>query len=45
MHLRVKRQRTTVFLHVDPTDTSSDVKVKLQALLQQVGQSKSFHST
>lgn len=30
--------RQTVFLHVDPTDTVSMLKQKLQELLQKVGQ-------
>ncbi|WIA13143.1 hypothetical protein OEZ86_006430 [Tetradesmus obliquus] len=33
MYIRVKRQKTTVFLQVEPTDTVLEVKQKLQALL------------
>ncbi|KAF6261099.1 ubiquitin-like protein-like protein [Scenedesmus sp. NREL 46B-D3] len=32
MYIRVKRQKTTVFLQVEPTDTVLEVKQKLQAL-------------
>jgi transcription elongation factor B subunit 2 len=35
MYVRVKRFKTTSFLHVEPTDTISSVKAKLQDLLQQ----------
>lgn len=37
MYIRVKRQKTTVFLQVEPTDTVLEVKQKLQALLDKVG--------
>jgi hypothetical protein len=36
MYIRVKRQKTTVFLQVEPTDTVLEVKQKLQALLDKV---------
>lgn len=36
MYVRVKRIKTTIFLHVDPTDTVLEVKQKLQELVQQV---------
>ncbi|KAG7669510.1 putative Polyubiquitin-B [Nannochloris sp. 'desiccata'] len=35
MYVRVKRLKTTSFLHVEPTDTIGSVKAKLQDLLQQ----------
>ena len=35
MYIRVKRLKTTTFLHVEPTDTIGSVKAKLEALLQQ----------
>jgi len=35
MYVRVKRLKTTSFLHVEPTDTIGSVKTKLQNLLQQ----------
>lgn len=35
MYVRVKRLKTTSFLHVEPTDTISSVKAKLQDLLQE----------
>ena len=35
MYVRVKRLKTTSFLHVEPTDTISSVKTKLQDLLQE----------
>lgn len=33
MYVRVKRQKTTYFLHVEPTDTVLEVKQKLQELV------------
>lgn len=36
MYVRIKRQKTTIFLHVEPTDTVLEVKQKLQELVQQV---------
>lgn len=36
MYVRVKRSKTTIFLHVEPTDTVLEVKQKLQELVQQV---------
>ena len=36
MYIRVKRQKTTIFLHVEPTDTVLEVKQKLQDLVEQV---------
>lgn len=36
MYVRVKRNKTTIFLHVEPTDTVLEVKQKLQELVQQV---------
>lgn len=35
MYVRIKRQKTTIFLHVEPTDTVLEVKQKLQELVQQ----------
>lgn len=37
MYIRVKRKKTTIFLHVEPTDTIIEVKQKLQELVEQVG--------
>lgn len=34
MYVRIKREKLTVFLHVDPTDTIAQLKSKLQELLQ-----------
>lgn len=36
MYVRVKRSKTTIFLHVEPTDTVLELKQKLQELVQQV---------
>ena len=36
MYVRVKRLKTTYFLHVEPTDTVLEVKQKLQELVDQV---------
>ena len=36
MYIRAKRKKTTLFLHVDPTDTILEVKQRIQELLQQV---------
>jgi len=36
MYIRVKRKKTTIFLHVEPTDTVLEVKQKLQDLVEQV---------
>jgi hypothetical protein len=36
MYVRVKRKKTTIFLHVEPTDTVLEVKQKLQELVEQV---------
>ena len=35
MYVRVKRSKTTIFLHVEPTDTILELKQKLQELTQQ----------
>eukprot|EP00200_Dunaliella_tertiolecta_P019086 CAMPEP_0202405868 /NCGR_PEP_ID=MMETSP1128-20130828/7366_1 /ASSEMBLY_ACC=CAM_ASM_000463 /TAXON_ID=3047 /ORGANISM="Dunaliella tertiolecta, Strain CCMP1320" /LENGTH=148 /DNA_ID=CAMNT_0049010579 /DNA_START=127 /DNA_END=574 /DNA_ORIENTATION=- len=35
MYIRVKRKKTTIFLHVEPTDTVLEVKQKLQDLVEQ----------
>jgi hypothetical protein len=35
MYIRVKRKKTTVFMHVEPTDTVLEVKQKLQELIEQ----------
>ncbi|EFN58677.1 hypothetical protein CHLNCDRAFT_140270 [Chlorella variabilis] len=34
MYVRVKREKLTVFMHVDPTDSVAVLKGKLQELLQ-----------
>jgi transcription elongation factor B subunit 2 len=36
MYIRIKRQKLTVFLQVEPSDTVLEVKQKLQALVEQV---------
>ena len=36
MYVRVKRKKTTIFLHVEPTDTVLEVKQKLQDLVEKV---------
>lgn len=36
MYVRIKREKLTIFLHVEPTDTVSQVKSKLEELIQQV---------
>lgn len=36
MYVRVKRQKTTYFLHVEPTDTVLELKQKLQELVDKV---------
>ena len=36
MYVKVKRQKTTIFLLVEPADTVASVKQKLEDLLQQV---------
>ncbi|CAD5189933.1 uncharacterized protein LOC135679660 [Musa acuminata AAA Group] len=33
MYIRVKRNKTTYFVQCDPTDTTLDIKQKLQALI------------
>lgn len=35
MYVRVKREKLTIFLHVEPTDTVSQLKSKLEELIQQ----------
>lgn len=35
MYIRIKRQKLTVFLQVEPSDTVLEVKQKLQALVEQ----------
>ncbi|WOL05544.1 hypothetical protein Cni_G14273 [Canna indica] len=35
MYIRVKRNKTTYFVQCDPTDTTSDIKQKLQRLIDQ----------
>ena len=36
MYVKVKRQKTTIFLLVEPADTVASVKQKLEELVQQV---------
>ena len=36
MYIRVKRERTTIFLHVDPSDSILQVKQQISKLTQQV---------
>ena len=36
MYVRVKREKCTIFLHVEPVDTILEVKQKLQHLCEQV---------
>lgn len=36
MYIRIKRQKTTYFLQVQPTDTILEVKQKLQEYCEQV---------
>jgi len=40
MYVRVKRKKTTYFLHVEPTDTILEVKQKLQELIDQAPESQ-----
>ncbi|KAH9806303.1 ubiquitin-like domain-containing protein [Citrus sinensis] len=35
MYIRVKRSKTTYFIHCDPTETILDIKQKLHALIDQ----------
>lgn len=35
MYIRVKRSKTTYFIHCDPTETVLDIKQKLHALIDQ----------
>ncbi|PKA52899.1 hypothetical protein AXF42_Ash001880 [Apostasia shenzhenica] len=35
MYIRVKRHKTTYFIQCDPTETTLDIKQKLQALIDQ----------
>ena len=35
MYIRVKRERTTIFLHVDPSDNVLQVKHQISKLTQQ----------
>lgn len=43
MYIRVKRLKTTAFLHVEPTDTVASVKAKLHDLLQQPPEAQQLH--
>ncbi|KXZ49506.1 hypothetical protein GPECTOR_21g732 [Gonium pectorale] len=43
MYVRVKRLKTTYFLHVEPTDTVLEVKQKLQELVDQPPESQQLH--
>ncbi|KAK9824295.1 hypothetical protein WJX72_009223 [[Myrmecia] bisecta] len=43
MYIRVKRQKTTIFVHVEPTDTILEVKQKLQELVQQPPESQRLY--
>ena len=36
MYIRVKREKTTIFLHVDPSDNILQVKHQISKLTQQV---------
>uniref|UniRef100_A0A0A9EGJ6 Ubiquitin-like domain-containing protein n=1 Tax=Arundo donax TaxID=35708 RepID=A0A0A9EGJ6_ARUDO len=35
MYIRVKRNKTTYFIHCDPTETTLNIKQKLHALIDQ----------
>lgn len=35
MYIRVKREKTTYFVQCDPTETTLDIKQKLQGLIDQ----------
>ncbi|KAK9856771.1 hypothetical protein WJX84_003453 [Apatococcus fuscideae] len=35
IYIRAKRKKTTLFMHVDPSDTILEVKQRIQELLQQ----------
>ena len=37
MYVKVKRHKTTMFLHIDLSETILEVKAKLQELVQKVG--------
>lgn len=43
MYIRVKRKKTTIFVHVEPTDTIQDVKQKLQQLINQPADQQRLH--
>lgn len=43
MYIRVKRLKTTAFLHVEPTDSVASVKAKLHDLLQQQPDAQQLH--
>ncbi|MEW5305986.1 MAG: hypothetical protein WDW38_009916 [Sanguina aurantia] len=43
MYIRVKRKKTTIFLHVDATDTVLEVKQKLQELVEQAPESQQLY--
>lgn len=39
MYVKVKRKKTTLFLHIDLSETILEVKAKLEDLVQKVGAS------
>lgn len=46
MYIRVKRQKLTIFLQVDASDTVLEVKQKLQPLIEQVSTTRrGMHQT
>jgi hypothetical protein len=36
MYVRIKRKQTTIFMHVEPTDTILELKQKLEELVEKV---------
>jgi transcription elongation factor B subunit 2 len=43
MYIRVKRQRSTIFLHVEPTETVLEVKQKVQQLTEQPAENQRLY--
>lgn len=43
MYVRIKRSKTTIFLHVELTDTILEVKQKLQELTQQAPETQRLY--
>lgn len=45
MYVRVKRQKTTIFLHIEPTDRIEALKARIEELLQYPASKQRIYKT